>query len=84
MLFIFPEAEVQNFWMKGMKFPLDVAWIKDGKVVSVDTNIPAPKPGEEPARMSSSPIGVDMVLELPAGQAYAHNIKPGIILKIDR
>ena len=83
MLFVFPEAEVQDFWMKGMKLDLDVVWIRDGKIVSISKNIPAPKPGEEPARMSSKPIPVDMVLELPAGYVDLFGLTPGLAINIE-
>ncbi|HRH32096.1 MAG TPA: DUF192 domain-containing protein [bacterium] len=83
MLFVFPEAEVQRFWMKGMELPLDVLWIRDGKIISLDENVPAPKAGEEPASMTSEPIPVDMVLELPAGYAKHFDLRPGSPLKIE-
>jgi len=83
MLFIFPEKEVRSFWMKGMKLDLDVVWIADGKVVAVDMGVSAPKQGEEPERMTSNPIPVDMVLELPAGYANQFDINPGLLLKIE-
>ncbi|MEK7183354.1 MAG: DUF192 domain-containing protein [Patescibacteria group bacterium] len=83
MLFVFPDSEVQDFWMKGMKLDLDVVWIAEGKVVGVDRGVPAPKPGEEPERMTSKPIPVDMVLELPAGYANQFDINPGLFLKIE-
>jgi uncharacterized protein len=82
MLFVFPEPAVRNFWMQRMNFPLDVVWIKDGKIVGVDKNVPAPAPGEEPARMSSEPVSADMVLELPAGDAQRYGFTAGLILNI--
>lgn len=83
MLFVFREAEVQHFWMKGMKLPLDVLWIKDGKIVALDAGVQAPKAGETPAAMTSEPIPVDMVLELPAGYAQRFDLRPGSPLKIE-
>ncbi len=77
MLFVFGDRAVRNFWMHGMEFDLDVVWIEGNKVVKVDSAIPAPKTGEEPARMSSDPFKVDYVLELPAGKAAYYDLKPG-------
>jgi uncharacterized protein len=83
MLFVFPDQEVRHFWMKGMQFPLDVVWIKDGKIVGVDRDIPAPAKGEEPVRMSSQPVSVDMVLELPAGDAQKYGFTAGMVWEIE-
>lgn len=69
MLFVFDEQAERVFTMKGMKYNLDFIWIKDGKVVRIDENVPAPAPGEDPVQVSSKPLRVDMVLEVPAGIA---------------
>ncbi len=83
MLFIFDQAKVQDFWMKGMNFDLDVIWINDGKIVSLDQNVSAPGPGEMPERMSSRPLLVNMVLELPAGYAERFGLLPGMPIRIE-
>ena len=83
MLFVFPEAEVREFWMKGMKLDLDVLWIRDGQIVSVDKGVKAPVAGAEPERMTSAPLPVDMVLELPAGYADKFDLNPGSPIKIE-
>lgn len=80
MLFIFREPQVQRFWMNEMLIPLDVLWIQDGEIVDLDRNVPAPRTGEEPARMSSDPYKVRYVLELPAGEA--EGILPGSAVEI--
>src|SRR5687767_6021997 len=36
MLFVFDDQDVRNFWMNGMRYHLDVLWIKDGKIVKID------------------------------------------------
>jgi uncharacterized membrane protein (UPF0127 family) len=83
MIFVFPKPEVQHFWMKGMKLDLDVVWIREGKIVSVTRAVPAPKPGEKPATMTSNPISVDMVLELPAGYIDRFDLVPGKLINIE-
>ena len=82
MLFVFKDAEVREFWMKGMNLDLDVLWINDGKIVALDKGVQAPEPGEEPVRMTSKPVPVDMVLEVPAGYAQQFDLNPGTLLKI--
>lgn len=78
MLFTFDEEASRTFWMRGMAFPIDIIWIKDGKVVKVSANVEPPKKGDEPAAVDSNPLVVDMVLELPAGEALKHGIVPGV------
>ncbi|MEK7516788.1 MAG: DUF192 domain-containing protein [Patescibacteria group bacterium] len=68
MLFRFSRAEVRTFWMKDMRFPIDIIWIRDGVVIGIDANVPAPAAGESPTQRTS-PEPVDAVLEVPAGFA---------------
>ena len=74
MLFCMSKTEVQNFWMLGMKVPIDVVWIHGGDVDSVSADVPL-RENDDVARMSS--LGpVNMVLELPAGDAEKYDIEP--------
>ena len=36
MLFVFPDASPRSFWMKGMRFCLDIIWIEDGIIAAGD------------------------------------------------
>lgn len=82
MLFTFDEEKPRTFWMKGMAFDLDVVWIVDGKVVSVQEAIPAPEKGEEPVSFSSKPLAIDMALELPAGSVDQLGILAGMPISV--
>lgn len=79
MYFIFQETKPRRFWMKEMKFPLDILWIKDDKIIAITANIPPPSPQTPPKKLprytSSQPI--NKVLELPAGTAATNGIKVG-------
>lgn len=69
MLFVTDEAAVQNFWMKGMRFCLDIVWIDGGQIVGADENAcpdPEGTADGERARFSSE-VPVSYVLEVPAG-----------------
>lgn len=68
MLFVYSDSAERTYWMKGMKFDLDFVWIRDGKVIKIEKNVPYPPHGETPRKVSSAPLLVDMVLELPAGR----------------
>ncbi len=40
MLFIFESPQKYSFWMKGMKFPIDIIWIDSaGKIVHIEKNL---------------------------------------------
>lgn len=40
MLFVFEELGIHGFWMKGMKFAIDIIWINENKeIVYVEENI---------------------------------------------
>ena len=77
MLFVFNEAGKYPFWMKDMKFPIDIIWINDGGVVAItshanpeiynDSSLTTYKP-KEPARY---------VLEVNANYTLENNIKVG-------
>ena len=74
MLFIFNPPRMLGFWMKDMKFSLDMIWTgDDGVVMTINRNIsPATYPNvfypAEPAHY---------VLEVPAGFADQHRVAIG-------
>lgn len=74
MLFVLPEPIVANFWMKDMKFPVDVLWIDaNKKIVHTTENV---TPDTFPQTFSP-PVPVQYVLELNAGWAKVHHIEIG-------
>lgn len=81
MLFIFPIAMRYSFWMKGMKFPLDIIWIRKGRIVDMSENVPVPAANASIASMISSGVRpktvVDAVLEVNAGVARKLGLKVG-------
>ncbi len=82
MAFVYGSPEVRNFVMRGMKFPLDFVWVRNGIVVNVDEDVPAPKEGEEPRKISSDPLTADTVLEFPAGFAKTHDLFIGMSVSL--
>lgn len=75
MLFAYDHQEQYEFWMKGMKFPLDFVWIADHTVVNITENVPAPT-GLIPAIVKPY-VDVDKVLEISAGTVKATGLKIG-------
>lgn len=74
MLFIFPSDGYEAFWMKDMRFSIDMLWLSaDGTVVYIKSDVspstyPTPFSPTSPARY---------VLELPANFAKTYTIKVG-------
>jgi uncharacterized membrane protein (UPF0127 family) len=72
MLFLMREVSYQMFCMRGMRFPLDLIWIVDGKVAGITRNVPPTFAGDLP-----SPKPVNYVLEVPGGFADKYGLKAG-------
>lgn len=60
--------------MKGMLIPIDILWIREGKIVAINASIAPPRSHETPAIVSHV---ADLVLEVPAGFALEMGIKVG-------
>jgi uncharacterized membrane protein (UPF0127 family) len=74
MLFIFEEEEVHSFWMKNMRFPIDILWLdKEKRIVHLESRVPPcaadPCPTYTPGRPAV------FVLELRSGAAEKHGLK---------
>jgi len=84
MLFVFPDIQKRSFWMKDLKFPLDLIWIRGEIIVDIFPNIQPPLPNQKdddlPIYQSNKEI--DKVLEVLGGTARRLNIKIGDTVKI--
>ncbi|MBI4088377.1 DUF192 domain-containing protein [Candidatus Kaiserbacteria bacterium] len=79
MLFMFPDDGRYAFWMKDMRFSIDIVWLSaGGEVVDVAQNIsPDTYPNVfTPARAAR------YVLELPAGWTEEYTVRPGDIVRL--
>ena len=78
MLFLFESAGYQSFWMRGMKIPIDIIWIKENKDVGFEKNVQT-EPGVRTASLKryTSPAAVEKVLEVPAGTVERLGIQVG-------
>lgn len=76
MLFTFDRPGFYGFWMRDMKFPIDIIFLNGEEVVTIYENVPPPSEGqvltiykpEEPA---------DRVLELNANKASELELQKG-------
>lgn len=76
MLFVYEDKQIRNYWMKDMKFPLDVLWITDDKVVGLQENIQFMQDRASVERFRSKQA-VDKVLEVQAGWIAKNGVKIG-------
>lgn len=75
MLFPHDHKERYDFWMKGMKFPLDFIWISDTTVVDITKNVQPPN--ELDMRVVRANVPVNKILEINAGEVDVFNIQIG-------
>ena len=80
MLFDFKGKNVRPiFWMKDMRFPIDIIWIKNGKITKINTNI-QPEKGdtlEKNYRLYQTPVVIDYVLEMNAKWCDQNGVSVG-------
>ncbi|MFI8595630.1 DUF192 domain-containing protein [Microbacterium sp. NPDC078428] len=79
MLFPFDSAGPQRVWMAGMSFPIDIAWIRDGRVLATATLPVCTTPDPDDCPRWESPGDVDALLETTAGALDA--IEPGALVR---
>jgi len=78
MFFIFGSSSVQHFWMKDMRFPIDIIWIRGDRVVGTTENMePEPTKSIFTLTVYSSPEPADRVLEVNAGTVATYGIRAG-------
>jgi uncharacterized protein len=72
MLFVFPQPGQYGFWMKGMRFPLDIIWISGDKITYIAKNVTP-----DFSRTISPKTPADKVLEINAGLCEKFGIAEG-------
>ena len=80
MLFVFNEDSAQEFWMYGMKFPLDIVWISSScKIIDITYNAEHPENpnSSEGLVLYSSKLPATYALEINAGEVDLYNINIG-------
>lgn len=73
MLFPFPPNSTPTFWMKDMRFPIDILWIRNSVVTGIESNVPA----DDGAIRYSPKEPIDSVLELPGTWTQRHGTSVG-------
>jgi uncharacterized protein len=75
MLFPYDHKEQYGFWMKGMRFPIDIIWIEDHTIVDISKNVPIATSGALPSYYPKKPV--NKILELNAGTVDRLGIEIG-------
>jgi uncharacterized membrane protein (UPF0127 family) len=75
MLFVYPTPRFPGFWMKDMRFDIDIVWIRADRIVDISRRVKhspeGPGPTLRPRELT------DCVLEVPSGYAEAHGWRIG-------
>lgn len=83
MLFIFDKPSYYSFWMRGMKFPLDIIFILDDKIVAIYEDLqPAQDDDPNPPQWGADVVA-DKVLEINAGLVKENDIKVGDFVNME-
>lgn len=78
MWFPLEPAQRTEVWMRDTRVPLDVVWIRDGRVTGVVTLQPC---STDPCPREASPGVVDAILEAPAG-TFSH-VSPETTVQVE-
>jgi len=79
MAFPYNGPGLRGIWMKAMLIPIDILWIREGRIVAIEANVPPPSLNGELAVFSHV---ADLVLEVPAGYAKEMEIRVGQSVRV--
>lgn len=65
MIFVYDEPTTAEFWMRGVSFPLSLAWVRGGRVIGSVEMTPCPEGGD--CRRYEPPAAFDVAIEARAG-----------------
>lgn len=83
MLFVFDNPDYYAFWMKKMKFAVDILYINKNRIVTMYQNVQPPKSEEEIPPIIKPDEPANMVLEINAGLSEKYKFKKGDEVKIE-
>jgi len=77
MIFLFGKSDYYSFWMKNMKFPIDIIFINNNKIVQIFKNTLPPQNSDQPLPLYTPSQPANTVLEINAGLSDQYSFKPG-------
>ena len=79
MLFIFSQPDFYPFWMKDMKFPIDIIWLDENlQIINIEKNI---TPDTFPKKFMPR-LPAKYALEVNGGWSDKNKIKEGLNIKV--
>ena len=84
MFFPFEAPDYYSFWMRDMKFPIDMIFFQDNRIVTIYSNIQPPKSKDESLAIYKPEEPANAVLEINAGLAQKYGFKKGDEVKIEK
>lgn len=82
MYFPYARAGFYTFWMKGMRFAIDIVFLREGRIVDLFAQVPFEAGGNGPTIRPR--VLADAVLEVPAGYAAASGWQIGDRVRFER
>lgn len=82
MYFPYERPGFYTFWMKGMRFSIDIVFVRDGRIVDLYPQVPFETGGNGPTIRPRELA--DAVLEVPAGYAAANGWQRGDRVRLER
>lgn len=83
MIFLFEKPDYYSFWMKNIKFPIDIIYINKDAIVTIKNNVQPPKGNIESPIIYTPAAPSDKVLEISAGLSEKYNFKNGDKVKYE-
>lgn len=84
MYFPFDPPSYQAFWMKNMKFSIDIIFIRNNKIITIFNNVafPSPKTPDSELQIYRPSQPTDGVIEIHAGLAKKYNTHVGDVVQL--
>ena len=82
MYFPYARPGFYTFWMKGMRFAVDIVFLRDGRIVDLFQQVPFEPGGNGPTIRPR--VLADAVLEVPAGYSAASGWQIGDRVRFER
>lgn len=83
MVFLFSKQDYYNFWMKDMKFPIDIIYIRENKIVEIFENVLPPNSPDEKLEIVRPKEKADRVLEINANLSNKYNFRKGDVVNFN-
>lgn len=77
MVFLFDSPDYYSFWMKDMRLPIDIIFLRDKKIVTIFSRVSPPSDTNKELPIYRPEEPADMVIEISAGLSETLNLKKG-------